>query len=836
MLQRNHVRAMLLGTSGLALVLGASQALAQEALETVIVTAEKQATDIQKTSLSITAIQPDEVTAAGQTRLMDILGNVPSVQIYRSAINNGAYFIRGIGSTQGTTSTLELVDGVSVSQFVAEAVASADASRIEVLRGPQGTLYGRGAVGGLINVITNDPSDKYEGKIFVEGGAYNEVKSQGMVNIPLSDDMAMRIVAVSQQQTGYMHPDGRAGQDTQIMRGKLQYKPSEDFRLVLSGDIGNSVQSGAPDALPQRTKLNNFASPAFGGFNPCGGNPTLNPYDPWHSPAKYYGAFACTVPAQPPVNPNPVTGVCQQVSRLETTFADIGSEADYDFGWANLTVLGSYDKSNAPLGDHAANPFIGTTPGQDLYTNATDKVVEARLSNEAGDWLKWVTGLYWEQNHIIANNYNRLSVTGANAPIGLDRISSLESNDRSVYGQVTIPVVDRFRLIGGLRYSMDDVGFQGYSFNVGKRIVVNGVGNGDFPTHKLTYKAAFEFDVTPDSMLYAGASAGYRPTAPVADSRCVGNLSGHIYAPADGSGTVINYPAGGCQTAGVGAAAVGGTNGEGTTTKAFISSAPPDSMKAYEAGLKNRFFDNKVQLNVDAYYYKFDSLYSTALGVNGINQTASSAQAQTGTKAWGSELEGSFLVTSNDRINLGLSYEKSEIGDSPFNLPNCYNFGTATHPVIEVRINTVNRAACNAKNLAANPATVNWVRYHPAVGPNTPLFNAPTWSGNVGYSHIFDLSSGASVTATATVHFESTKNVSTSYLYDGVQPAFHTTNLAFYYNTADGKWQLGAWVNNVENKAISVGSQTGASTAATDYIYNALSPPRTWGVNLTAKF
>src|SRR5262249_24471117 len=163
----------------------------------------------------------------------------------------------------------------------------------------------------LVNVITNDPTQKYEGKVFVEGGAYNEVKSSAMVNLPLSDEVALRVTAFSQQQTGYMHPDGRGNTDVQAIRGKLEFKPDENFRFQVNGALLDNEQMGSEDALPQTTKIANFASPAFGGFNPCGGDPHPNKYDPWHSSPKYYQAFSCTVPPQLPVNPNPVTGVCQ---------------------------------------------------------------------------------------------------------------------------------------------------------------------------------------------------------------------------------------------------------------------------------------------------------------------------------------------------------------------------------------------------------------------------------------------------------------------------------------------------------------------------------------------
>ena len=160
-----NMRSILLGTTGIAAALATTSAFAQDALETIIVTAEKVSTDIQKTSVSITAIQPDTAAQAGQTRLKDMLLNIPAVTVYQGAGTNAAYFIRGVGTTQGVSSTLEMVDGISTFALEAESFATADAARIEVLRGPQGTLYGRGAFSGLVNIITNDPSDKYEAKI-----------------------------------------------------------------------------------------------------------------------------------------------------------------------------------------------------------------------------------------------------------------------------------------------------------------------------------------------------------------------------------------------------------------------------------------------------------------------------------------------------------------------------------------------------------------------------------------------------------------------------------------------------------------------------------------------
>jgi iron complex outermembrane receptor protein len=835
-MQYSNLRRVLLSTTGVALALGVTEARAQDVLETVVVTAEKQATDIQKTGLSITAIQPDNVSAEGQARLTDILQNVPAVQVYRGAVNNGAYFIRGIGTTQGTNSTLELVDGIYVNWYTAEALSSTDASRIEVLRGPQGTLYGRGAFGGVINVITNDPSDKYEGKIFVEGGAYNEVKSTAVVNIPLDSDMALRVVAFSDQQTGYMHPDGRAGTDVQGFRAKLQYKPSEDFDIKLVGSFINSIQSGSADTLPVNERAANFSSPAFGGFNPCGGDPHPNKYDAWHSPPKYYAAFACTVPAQLPVNPSPVTGVCQGVSRQDNAVSDVGVNMDYDFGWSAFTLLANMDQQKYPLGEFQSNPFLGTVPGQDNYSNIFYNSVEARLSSEASDSLKWLAGVYWDEQLYHAHSWNRATGVTAAVPLGSDRLTNQNGGSYAGFGQVTVPVVDNFRVIAGVRYSDDHNTQQLYSLNVATNVPTGTKSDVSFDKSRLTYKAGAEFDLSPENMLYANTATGYRPIVFATDAYCVGKTSGHRYLPADGTGAVVPQPAGLCTTANATASTVGGTNGEGTQLTSVSVVVPSDTVTTYEVGSKNRFLGNKLEANIDAYYYKFGGLGISSQSANHANQIAPFVSQQIGTKAWGSELELTWLMTDNDKVYVGLSYEITRTGVSPFNTPNCYNFGIKTHPNVEDSINTTNFALCNAKNLAANPISVNWVRFRPAVSSSAPLFNAPTWNGNVGYQHIFDLSSGATVTAAVNVHFESSKNTAASLYYDAVNPAFHTTDFNLTYNTSDGKWQVAAWVKNIENHPIVLGAQGNIAAAATDYLYPTLAPPRMWGVNLTAKF
>src|SRR5262249_44391956 len=156
------------------------------------------------------------------------------------------------------------VDGVPTLRTGLQYVGMFDVSRIEVLRGPQGTLYGRNAEIGAVNLYTNTPTDKYEGRVSVGAGDYNLVQADGMVNVPLADDVAFRVAFTSVQRTGYGHPEGTGNDDYTSARATLQFKPSENLRVLLRGTFGTWAFFGTYDIQPERTQIANYASPAFG--------------------------------------------------------------------------------------------------------------------------------------------------------------------------------------------------------------------------------------------------------------------------------------------------------------------------------------------------------------------------------------------------------------------------------------------------------------------------------------------------------------------------------------------------------------------------------------------
>ena len=374
-------------------------------------------------------------------------------------------------------------------------------------------------------------------------------------------------------------------------------------------------------------------------------------------------------------------------------------------------------------------------------------VAEVRLSNPTDQAWRWIGGVYWEQTH---ENQDSLNKDGTPNPRPTT-INNVHAGMLAFFGQTTIPIVDRFRVIAGLRYAQDHLDVQAESidvYNHGHRIGT--AADGSFKWPRLKYKAGFELDLADENMIYATVSTGFRQAQTQTQNYCKSNTTGLPVAAAPVTS------GGGCLA--------------GSTSTAFFSTGEPDDITNYEVGSKNRFLDNKLQVNVDAFYYDLKSFGNTGFAVGPDNRNASAVVTIKGTTGYGSELESNLLLTPNDRIDVALGYLVTEVGaDNPFQYPVCQNWGTATHTAINITptidpvtlkaiVNTTNLAACNAKNLAANPATMNWVRLRPGLAEGDALSNSPTWNGNVSYQHIFDLDSGATVTAKATVHFQSKTN------------------------------------------------------------------------------
>ena len=209
-------------------------------LEEVIVTAQRRSENLQRAAIAVTAVSGDLLTSAGVTTPAQLTAIVPSLQVAPSAGPYNLFYLRGVGNFQGNflseSAIAFTVDGVYIGRPSGTTGFFYDLDRLEVVKGPQGTLYGRNATGGAINVISNKPrlgEFSYSGA--VEYGNYDALRLDGALNVPLGDKAAIRFAGISVRHDGYMD-DGTDDQDDRGARISFRAQPADNVNIGLVAD------------------------------------------------------------------------------------------------------------------------------------------------------------------------------------------------------------------------------------------------------------------------------------------------------------------------------------------------------------------------------------------------------------------------------------------------------------------------------------------------------------------------------------------------------------------------------------------------------------------------
>ncbi|MFT4077588.1 MAG: TonB-dependent receptor [Asticcacaulis sp.] len=538
----------------------------------IIVTAQKRSTNIQKTPLAITALSSQEIQSHGVTDLTHAVDFVPSVQVKQA--NTGAgFYIRGIGS-RGANSLPDspvavMIDGVLQQRNELVSAGFADLNRIEVLRGPQGTLYGRNANAGVVNIITNDPKlNSYSGAGSVQYGNYNALRVEGMLNLPVGDTAALRAVVVSNAHDGYLS-NGLMDAGETLARVKYLYQPTAGFRLLLGAESDRIDSNGPGNVLL----------------------PTSSRDDAWEAP-DYSSLY--TIPSGDTIYCSPN---CQAAFNVKNT--RLTAQGDWDLGFASFTgILGHQDFKR-----YYAQPFSGLWETDEA--TATQDSVELRLASPTGSRLTWVVGTYWldyDGGGEVKKNYT------------FDELTELRENDaktQALFGQITVPVTERFRLTGGLRYTKDDL-----TSLTASGTVSGGITEVDDEVtksyDKVTYKLGSEYDLSPTALVYASTSTGLKS---------------------------------------------GGVNSNGV-------GYDPEEITAYELGIKNRLLGGKLTLNADAFVYRYTGYQMSYYYYVGDEPVFLTANVGGTTKVSGLEIEGMYRLTPSDRINGSLALQDSAFGSA----------------------------------------------------------------------------------------------------------------------------------------------------------------------------
>ncbi|MDE0946058.1 MAG: TonB-dependent receptor [Sphingobium sp.] len=640
-------RAYLLSTMlmGAALPFCAGVAQAQQAvddmgLDEIVVTAERRAESSQKVPLAIQSISGETLAKTGYTSVTDLQYTMPGVQY--DPTQGAAFQIRGVGSTSfdfsNAKSVSVVVDDVVMDGQRANGLTGlVDIERIDVLMGPQGTLFGKNATSGVIAVTTGKPKiGETSVRASASFGEHAERILNGTVNIPLGPVAALRVSGFDQAYDGFgrnVTLDRKVGSQHEYGgRAKLYLEPSDGFNLMLSGDYAYHWDSSV------RTPVSGQPAAVTAILNELG------------------------------VFPGPKSADTADSSFGEITTEEWGTSLRMNakLGDLDLTSISAYRVTrydNATPANLTPTDRYAYIPFNNGYLDTEKVSQEIHLASPTGGFVEWLVGGFYNDLRarqiqlqwatlgapLYANGVPRPTLIALTGAIGVDANASLfdaQNETMAAFGQVKFNVTPRLSLTLGGRYTHDNVsqslGFvnvdpvpvAGYTPSFVGSSAAPAIDYGKVSGNNFSYRIAPQFQVTDNVMLYASYSTGYKP----AGIAFVGNK----YAP-----------------------------------------YRDETVKAWQAGIKSEWFGRRLRLNVDIFRSDFKDFQATILtkipdGAGGLIDATVIGNAG-GLRTQG--VEGNVAVQPFRGLTLSgaLSYTDAKFTDYVYNATTNYTGSRLTN-------------------------------------------------------------------------------------------------------------------------------------------------------------
>lgn len=457
-------------------------------LAEIVVTAQKREQKLQDVGTSVTAFDANSLQQLGLKDVTSVTGQVPGLQFNQYGATVTIYNLRGVSQNDFSDHQEAPVAVYADDAYIASTGALAgslfDMQRVEVLRGPQGTLFGRNATGGLIQYISNQPTDMLDGYLDVSGGNFNHIDTEGALGGPLTDTLSVRGAFATDYHEGYITNSlgGRINNQKQYAgRVQFRWKPQEntEVRLKLHGVVNDDEVAGnyswaasAPDATGRGVFVPGGAD--FFGYT----NPSNNPF---RQAEDRRGIFNRTV-----------FGATAHVIWKSDAFT-VTSVTDY------LRAQKRYGEDS----DVSPNPIFN----YDVLYHYHQLSQELRL-NGAMEAFRWVAGAYY-----LHYDSRDIGTTSIIEPIGLGRADfSLSTSSPSAFAQLEYDLTNQLTLIGGARYTYDDKKFDYHYFCEACAQSLHYVAP-DFPGASRTFNIAtgkVELDYKPvqDVLVYTSWNRG----------------------------------------------------------------------------------------------------------------------------------------------------------------------------------------------------------------------------------------------------------------------------------------------------------------------------------------
>ncbi len=790
-------KSILLAGCGVVALAAPAQAQDAEENDTIVVTAQNREQDVTDVPIAIDVVSRDELASEGFTDANDLSQIAPAVQVIQDQ-GTVKITLRGIGTTSNDeaqdTSVVANIDGEYINRPNVLGVAIFDLERVEVLRGPQGTLYGRNSTAGAINFITRKPGNDLGGNISMTAGSFSTFRLDAGVDVPLADGLGLRVAGFKDSHDGYVsHPRGFGfGPFPVFGGGQSDDNSSYGGRATLAYDAGGPFTANIQYEMADRR----FTPQAFaaadlnsGGRAPTGPGCNRTGYT---RVATAYAQTLC-IPNQ--------TNFLDTLDRSEYQspgfgLGEIGDETwavrgrvAYEFSpAATLSYTGGYRDYSEDRNTFLTLPV--SYRGFNFLGEVQTQSHELRLAGDAGGIIYQVGAFYFKEDQQsesgffvpIGNNGTFLSYFGRD----------ISSDSKSGFGQVEVPLGDTLTAVAGIRYTDNsrealyrnaspfgagppDCALLGAGatstnclFNTGPsqkiitslpRLTTFNLGSDD---DKITWLVGLNYQPNPDTLFYAKVSTGFKG---------------------------------------------GGFDAVGTYE--------PESNRAYEAGGKFTFGPSgNYQFNVGGFYYDYTGLQvSVLLDTTKGGQTFNAGAAT----IWGLEAEGMFDFEQGTTLDFSVNYLDATYDElfAQFNVYTVPGTGADINGIGDLDPNT---AGIQKPNFAGNTAPFS-----------------PKWVITGGISHELDLGSAGSLTARAGTTFKSSYFTDFYNYSDGEQGAFFQSDLSLEWRDPSDVASVQLFVRNLENnRPLTYGSFV---SAGPDDIFNwQFGTPRIIGVRLALDY
>ncbi|NLR71981.1 TonB-dependent receptor [Novosphingobium sp. ERN07] len=542
-------------------------------LEEIVVTSQRRAEKLQAVPVTVSAFSEAMLDRLAVSDTISTSKFVPGMISQHNAglASANAYYLRGLGNSQSTATfdapVTTYVDDVYIARQNANNYAFFDTQRVEVLRGPQGTLFGRNTTGGAINVIMRKPSDTAGMKLEMTGGSYERYTVKASADLPLSDAVRTKVSAFMVQDRGYLKNittgEWLNGEKSYGIRGDVRFLPTDALTVDLSAEFTSNAST--------YTGLRNIP-----GSNPYVKTQTTQPV--FYESASGLRQIGCTDD-----NVTTLLTTEQGNCNLSENYA-IGGNINYDLGDGSLTYIFGYRHLDQGYINEYNASAVNKYAGFVLVDNAVHEQHshELKLNYSFGDKLDLVTGLFYLKETSDDRQTSFSGGTTAFRPIQ-DALYKHKVETAAYYAQADFHATEKLTLTLGGRYTWEKK-----NLNFIKSTQFPTLSYGDSAVtafgipleqtvKRFTPRIAVDYKFTPDIMVFASATNGFKS---------------------------------------------GGWNGTAAAPQNAVT-FDPEKTWSYEAGLKSELFDRKLRFNLTGYYAKTKGLQVTAGVPNSLGVIAS---------------------------------------------------------------------------------------------------------------------------------------------------------------------------------------------------------------------